>query len=83
MAAEGVLMPDPLRTKFTFGFLSLKLAAKGVVAFILAFGVAGVLFALAWRIATGDFGTVRSAFAKGISHLSGIATRYSSVTLVE
>jgi|ERR1700724_1931851 len=62
--------PDFPRTEFTFSFLFLKLSAKGMVAFVLAFAVAAVLLALAWRIATSDFATMQTALAKGISYVS-------------
>ncbi len=58
-------------TEFTFSFRTLKLTAKGLVAYVLAFGVTAVLLASALRIATGDFASIQTAVARGLSHLSG------------
>jgi hypothetical protein len=57
------------RTELTFSFLSFKLSAKGIVACILAFAVAAVLFAVAWRIATGDFAVIQTALGNGIAYI--------------
>jgi hypothetical protein len=43
-------MSDPLRSKLLFRFLTFTLSADGIVAILLAFPVALILTAIAWRI---------------------------------
>ena len=43
-------MPDPLRSKLLFHFLTFTLSADGIVAILLAFPVGLILIAIAWRI---------------------------------
>jgi hypothetical protein len=43
-------MSDPLRSKLLFRFLTFTLSADGIVAILLAFPVALILAAIAWRI---------------------------------
>ncbi|HKD29473.1 MAG TPA: hypothetical protein VKC66_26635 [Xanthobacteraceae bacterium] len=56
-------------TEITFSFWSLRLRANGFVAYVVAFAVSAVLLAVAWRIATGDFGIFPAVIAKGFSHI--------------
>jgi len=51
------------RAEFTFSFLSFKLSARGIVAFVLAFPMAMVLLALTCRIAAGDLSIIHTAVA--------------------
>jgi hypothetical protein len=53
----------------SFSFRSLKLTAKGIVAYVVAFAVAAVLFALAWRIATSDLTGAVSVLSSSFSQL--------------
>jgi len=68
-------MPAPSqysRAEFTFSFLSHKLTAKGMVAYVLAFAVTAVLLAMAWRIATSDFTGLHTALSKGLFSASSV-----------
>jgi len=56
-------------TEITFSFWSLRLRANGFVAYVVAFAVSAVLLAVAWRIATGDFGVFPTVIAKGFSRI--------------
>ncbi len=47
---EALVMPDP---ELLLRFLTLTLSAKGLVALLLAFPVALILAAIAWRIVRG------------------------------
>ena len=85
--ADLILLPPPFTkgwslaafkppdTELTFSFLTIKLSAIGIVALILAFGVAAVLFALAWRIATGDFTVIQTSLGKAVSYISNTSKK--------